>query len=171
MMRWQGDERASRKIAYLGVLLALALICSYVETLIPFHFGIPGIKLGLTNIVVIFALYQMGAKEALGISLARICLNGLLFGNLMGVLYSISGGLFSFLIMVLLKRTGKFSPFVVSISGGILHNAGQLLIAALFVQNCNVFYYFPVLLIAGAVTGFLIGRLSQELLIRLGGDR
>ena len=95
------------KVAYLGVFLALALICSYVESLIPFYFGIPGVKLGLTNIVVVLMLYCVGTKEAFAISMLRIVLAGFLFGNLFSILYSLAGGMFSFLVMYLLKRTGK----------------------------------------------------------------
>lgn len=148
--------------------LALALICSYVESLIPFYFGVPGVKLGLTNIVVVLLLYTIGAKEAFGISLMRILLAGFLFGNPFSILYSLSGGILSFLVMYLLKKTEKLKVITVSVAGGLMHNMGQLLVAALVVENYHVLYYLPVLLIAGFVTGFLIGILSQEIIIRIG---
>lgn len=148
--------------------LALALICSYVESLIPFYFGVPGVKLGLTNIVVVLLLYTIGAKEAFGISVMRILLAGFLFGNPFSILYSLSGGLLSFLVMYLLKKTEKLKVITVSVAGGLMHNMGQLLVAALVVENYHVLYYLPVLLIAGFVTGFLIGILSQEIIIRIG---
>lgn len=107
------------KVAYLGVFLALALICSYVESLIPFYFGIPGVKLGLTNIVVVLMLYCVGTKEAFAISMLRIVLAGFLFGNLFSILYSLAGGMFSFLVMYLLKRTGKLGVLPVSVAGGV----------------------------------------------------
>ena len=158
------------KVAYMGVFLALALICSYVESLIPISFGIPGVKLGLTNIVVILMLYCIGAKEALAVSACRIVLAGFLFGNLFSILYSLAGGLLSFLIMWAVKRTGKLGILPVSVCGGIFHNIGQLAVAALVVENYNVFYYLPVLLLAGAATGLVIGIVAQELIIRI-GDR
>lgn len=158
------------KVAYMGVFLALALICSYVESLIPISFGIPGVKLGLTNIVVVLMLYCIGAKEALAVSVCRIMLAGFLFGNLFSILYSLEGGLLSFLIMWAVKRTGKLGILPVSVCGGIFHNIGQLAVAALVVENYNVFYYLPVLLLAGAATGLAIGVVAQELIIRI-GDR
>lgn len=148
--------------------LALALICSYVESLIPFYFGVPGVKLGLTNIVVVLLLYTLGAKEAFGVSVMRIFLAGFLFGNPFSILYSLSGGILSFLVMYLLKRTEKLKVITVSVAGGLMHNIGQLLMAALVVENYHVLYYLPVLLVAGFVTGFLIGILSQEIIIRIG---
>ena len=157
-----------RNVAYLGMYLALALICSYVESLIPFYFGVPGVKLGLTNIVVVLLLYTIGAKEAFGISVMRILLAGFLFGNPFSILYSLSGGILSFLVMYLLKKTEKLKVITVSVAGGLMHNMGQLLVAALVVENYHVLYYLPVLLIAGFVTGFLIGILSQEIIIRIG---
>ena len=137
------------KVAYLGVFLALALICSYVESLIPFYFGIPGVKLGLTNIVVVLA--------------------GFLFGNLFSILYSLAGGMFSFLVMYLLKRTGKLGVLPVSVAGGMSHNIGQIAVAAFVVENINIFYYLPVLFVAGIVTGLLIGVAAQEIILRIGG--
>ena len=154
----------------MGVFLALALICSYVESLIPISFGIPGVKLGLTNIVVVLMLYCIGAKEALAVSVCRIVLAGFLFGNLFSILYSLAGGLLSFLIMWAVKRMGKLGILPVSVCGGIFHNIGQLAVAALVVENYNVFYYLPVLLLAGAATGLAIGVVAQELIIRI-GDR
>lgn len=156
------------KVAYLGVFLALALICSYVESLIPFYFGVPGVKLGLTNIVIVLMLYCVGAKEALVISVLRVVLAGFLFGNMFSILYSLAGGLLSFLVMYLLKRTKKFGVLPISISGGIFHNVGQLTVAALVVENYNIFYYLPALLAAGFVTGLLIGIASQEMIVRIG---
>lgn len=156
------------KVAYLGVFLALALICSYVESLIPFYFGIPGVKLGLTNIVVVLMLYCVGTKEAFAISVMRIVLAGFLFGNMFSIFYSLAGGLLSFLIMYLLKRTGKFGVLPISVSGGMFHNVGQLIVAAFVVENYNIFYYMPVLLVAGLVTGLLIGVAAQEMILRIG---
>ena len=158
------------KVAYLGVFLALALICSYVESLIPFYFGIPGVKLGLTNIVVVLMLYCVGTKEAFLISMLRIVLSGFLFGNMFSILYSLAGGILSFLVMYLLKSTRKFGVLPISVSGGVFHNVGQLVVAAAVVENYNIFYYMPVLLVAGIITGFLVGIAAQEMILRI-GDR
>lgn len=146
--------------------MALALILSYVESLIPFYFGIPGVKLGLTNLVVVVMLYCTGTKEAFGISMMRIVLAGFLFGNMFSILYSLAGGTLSFLVMYLLKKTGKLNVVSVSVAGGISHNIGQLVVAAFVVETYNIFYYMPVLMIAGILTGFLIGILGQEFIRR-----
>lgn len=156
----------TKKVAYLGVFLAFALILSYVESLIPFYFGIPGVKLGLTNLIVVVMLYCTGAKESFGISMMRIVLAGFLFGNMFSILYSLAGGLVSFFIMYLLKKTGKLNVVSVSVAGGISHNIGQLVVAAIVVETCDIFYYMPVLMIAGVLTGFLIGILGQEFIRR-----
>ena len=156
----------TRKIAYLGVFLALALILSYVESLIPFYFGIPGVKLGLTNLIVVVMLYCTGTKEASGVSVARILLAGFLFGNLFSILYSLAGGVLSFIVMCLLKKTGRFHVISVSVTGGISHNIGQLIAAAFVVETYDIFYYMPFLLIAGVATGFVTGMLAQEFILR-----
>lgn len=157
----------SRKIAYLSLFLALALILSYVESLIPFSFGIPGVKLGLTNVIVVWLLYLMGPREAVGVSVMRILLAGFMFGNAFSILYSLAGGLLSFIVMYLLKLTAKLNVVTISITGGLFHNIGQLAIAAIIVSNYHVLYYIPVLLCAGALTGLLIGLISQEMILRL----
>ncbi len=156
------------KIAYWGVFLALALVCSYVESLIPISFGIPGVKLGLTNIVVILMLYTIGAKDAILISVLRIILAGFMFGNAFSIVYSLAGGILSFVVMLLLKNTGKLKILSVSVAGGISHNVGQLIVAALIVENYNILFYVPVLIIAGIITGFLIGLLAGEIVLRIG---
>ena len=156
------------KIAYWGVFLALALVCSYVESLIPISFGIPGVKLGLTNIVVILMLYTIGAKDAILISVLRIILAGFMFGNAFSIIYSLAGGILSFVVMLLLKNTGKLKILSISTAGGISHNVGQLIVAALVVENYNILFYVPVLIIAGIITGFLIGLLAGEIVLRRG---
>lgn len=157
-----------KKVAYLGLFLGLALICSYIESLIPFAFGIPGVKLGLTNIVVVLMLYTVGAREALSVSVFRIVLAGFMFGNAFSIIYSLAGGLLSFCVMLLLKKTGLLNCISVSVAGGLSHNIGQLVVAACIVANFNILYYIPVLLIAGTITGFLIGIISQEIIFRIG---
>lgn len=155
-----------KKVAYLGLFLGLALVCSYLESLVPIGFGIPGIKLGLTNVVVILLMYCIGAKEALVISLLRIFLIGFLF-NPASILFSLAGGLLSFILMYLMKRTNLFKCLSVSLVGGISHNIGQIIVASVIVENYNILFYIPVLLVAGIITGFLIGIVSQEIIIRL----
>ena len=158
-----------KKVAYLGLFLGLALVCSYLESLVPIGFGIPGIKLGLTNVVVILLMYCIGAKEALVISLLRIFLIGFLF-NPASILFSLAGGLLSFILMYLMKRTNLFKCLSVSLVGGISHNIGQIIVASVIVENYNILFYIPVLLVAGIITGFLIGIVSQEIIIRLGNS-
>lgn len=155
------------KAAYFGVFTALALIFSYVETLIPIHFGIPGIKLGLANLLIVVFLYKRNAKEALLLSVVRIILSGFMFANLFSILYSLAGGILSLAVMEFLKKKDSFSVIGVSIAGGVAHNTGQLIVAMLVVETYRVGYYFPVLLIAGVVTGMVIGLVANEVLKRL----
>lgn len=155
------------RVAYFGVFTALALMFSYIETMIPIQFGVPGIKLGLANIMVVIMLYKSSAREALLLSIVRIMLSGFLFGNLSSILYSIAGGLLSLGIMTLLKKQGGFSVIGVSVAGGVSHNIGQLIVAMLVVETYQVGYYFPVLLVAGVLTGLGIGVASQEVLKRI----
>lgn len=156
-----------KQVGLLGVFLALALICSYIESLIPFYFGVPGMKLGLTNIVIVLLLYYYGPKEALLVSLMRVLLAGFMFGNAYSILYSLAGGLLSWFVMMLLKRSKRIHMVVLSICGGIFHNLGQIIVAALVVENFYILGYFPFLFIGGAVTGLLIGVIAQEIYIRV----
>ena len=150
------------KVAVFGVFTSLALILSYVELLIPINFGIPGMKLGLANLLVVILLY----KGCLLLSVIRILLSGLIFGNMFSIFYSLGGGLLSLAVMVFLKKTGQFTVAGISIGGGASHNVGQLLVAMFVVQTYQVGYYLPVLLIAGVITGAVIGILSAEVLKR-----
>lgn len=154
------------QIATYGLLIALAFILSYIETLIPMPFAVPGMKLGLANLVVITALYGMGAKEAFILSMIRIVLVGLSFGNLSSLAFSIAGGLLSYLAMVLIKKIKLFSMTGVSIVGGVTHNIGQIVVAIFVVENINIIYHLPILLISGAVTGTLIGMIGALILSR-----
>ena len=158
---------SAKTVAVLAMMIALALIFSYVEALIPINFGIPGIKLGLANLAIVAALYLMGGKHALVISVARIILAGFLFGNMASILYSLAGGLLSLAVMALLKKLTKLPVLTVSIAGGICHNIGQLIVAILVVENASLAFYLPVLLIAGFLTGLLIGIVSQLVLPKI----
>lgn len=154
------------KVAVFGVFTSLALILSYVELLIPINLGIPGMKLGLANLLVVILLYKCGPRDALLLSVIRILLSGLIFGNMFNIFYSLGGGLLSLVVMVFLKKTGQFTVAGISIGGGASHNVGQLLVAMFVVQTYQVGYYLPVLLIAGVITGAVIGILSAEVLKR-----
>ena len=154
----------SQKISYCAVFTALAMIFSYVEAILPINFGVPGMKLGLANLVIVAGLYYLNEKDVLIISVTRILLMGLLFGNGMSLIYSLTGGMLSYLIMILMKKKTNLSILVISIGGGITHNIGQLIAASLVVSNFHIFYYFPALLIAGTITGLLIGIVSEKIL-------
>mgnify|MGYP004638282439 CR=1 FL=1 len=155
------------RVAYFGVFTALALIFSYIETLIPINFGIPGVKLGLANLIIVVALYKMQLKEVYMLAVVRILLSGFIFGNYFSIIYSLAGGLLSLTVMALLKKTDGFSVMGVSIAGGVFHNVGQMIVAVLVVETFSISYYLPVLMIAGLVTGLVIGLVADGMLKRL----
>lgn len=154
------------KIAQYGLLTALALVLSYLESLIP-PLWVPGVKLGLPNLAVVFALYRLGWKDACAISLARVVLVTLLFGNGAALAYSIAGAALSLALMGVLKRTGKFSPVGVSVAGGVAHNAGQILVAMALLETSRLAWYLPVLWVSGTIAGVLIGIVSGVLVERV----
>lgn len=156
-MQWQSK---AGQMAFSGLMLALTLVLSYVESLLPLTIGIPGVKLGLANLAVLLTLYASGWRMALGIDVLRVVLSGFLFGNFAAILYSMAGALVSFGVMVLLKRF-QFSMSTVSIAGGVFHNLGQLVVAVCVVENIHLFYYLPWLIVAGMITGALIGMVAR----------
>ncbi len=156
-----------KKIAFYGLLIALAFVLSYIESLIPVFIAIPGAKLGLTNLVVLIALERFGKKDAFIINMIRILLVGFTFGNTFSLLYSFAGGILSFLIMILFKKTKKFSLVGISVSGGVGHNIGQIMVAAFVLESKALIYYLPFLLIIGTIAGVIIGILSAEILKRI----
>lgn len=158
----------AKKVAVFGLMTALAFVFSYLEALLPVNFGIPGIKLGLANLVVVTAIYIMPKKEALFIAVIRIVLAGLTFNGISAMLFSLAGGMLSFVIMVLLKKSKGFSVIGVSAAGGIAHNAGQIIAAAFVMRTARIIYYIPVLIISGIVTGLLIGIISDIIIKSLG---
>lgn len=184
-----------RRTVEFGFLLALALILAYVESLIPFSFGIPGIKLGLPNLIVLLLLYEKpemrrdfpgsgygtaaaekqpafaGAREALLVNGLRIILSGFLFSNLYAILYALAGAAFSFCAMMAGKKWGRLSMVGVSVLGGVFHNVGQLLVAMAVVETLAPAYYAPFLIVAGAVTGVILGIAGRTLLPYLRQDR
>lgn len=154
----------TKDVAMCAVLIALALIFTYIEKMLSLDFAIPGIKLGLCNLVIVCAIYLLGIKQALVISVARIFLVGFLFGNMFAVIYSLAGGLLSLLIMTLLYRFTKLSVVTISCIGGISHNVGQIIMAIIVVENINLLLYLPVLLVAGFITGLVIGIICRLIL-------
>ena len=154
----------SSKTAKMAMLVALAMIFSYVESLIPINFGVPGMKLGIANLVTVTGLCFLEVPEVLLVVVMRILLTGFLFGNGMSIIYSLAGGILSLLVMAVVRKVKGFSIIGVSIAGGITHNIGQILVAAVAVENIKLVYYLPVLLIAGTVTGLLIGIVSRKIL-------
>lgn len=160
----------TKKIAGIGMMIALAFVLAYVESLLPLSFGIPGVKIGLSNLVVMVCLYRYSTKDTFGVSLVRIILVGITFGNLYSMLYSLAGGMFSFLIMLLLKKTNRFSVYGVSMAGGVCHNMGQIVVASLVLKTKLLVYYVPFLLISGVLSGIAIGLVSGLLIKHLKGN-
>ena len=164
-----------QQLAAIGMLSALALVLSFLESLIPFQPGLPGIKLGLANLVIVFALYRMNVHSALLINTVRILLAGLLFSGLFGLLYSAAGAAASLAAMTLLlqinrkrEQVGKSILFFgVSMTGGVFHNLGQLLVAILFLSSLNLIYYLPVMIISGIATGLVNGMIARLLLQKI----
>lgn len=169
-MRSLTETKGSARIAACGVLTALALIFSYIEFLVPLPIAIPGIKLGLANIVCLVCLYALGERYAFLINVTRIALAALLFGSVFSALYALAGGIVSFAVMALLKRTKTFSVCGVSMAGGVFHNLAQLAVAGFLVESAQVFYYFPVLLLSGMATGIGIGILATLILRSIAKD-
>ena len=160
-------QNKTKRLALMGLLTALGLIIGYIEFLIPIPLGIPGVKPGFANIVIVWALYSLGPWEALMINGMRIFLSGFLFGNFSMILYSLAGAAVSFLCMCLTKKSGLFSMTGVSMIGGVMHNMGQLLVAMAVLETVSLVYYGPVLLAAGVITGLLIGIVTGEVKKRI----
>ena len=163
-MQLPNESPAAKRVALSALFASLALIFSYVEAILPAAPGIPGIKLGIANLVVIIAMYRLDSRYALTINLIRIFLAGFMFSGLYGAIYSLCGCILSFAVMCLLKKSDAFSVVGVSMGGGVAHNIGQLCIAAILVSSPQIFYYLPVLIISGTVSGIMIGWLGWILL-------
>lgn len=156
--------KKTKRLVLLAMLTAVAMILSHVESLLP-SVGIPGVKMGLANIAVIFALFRFGWKEAAALSLVRVVLVSLLFGSVGAMLYSLAGAVLSLAVMALLRRIDRFSTVGISVAGGVAHNAGQILMAMLILQTKQLLGYLPVLAVSGIAGGVLTG-LAAALLIR-----
>ena len=160
----QRGSSSAQFVARVALMASLALIFSYIEAIIPYNPGIPGIKLGIANVVTVIALYKYGWKEAASVSVIRIIVAGLLFNGVFGMLYSLAGAVLSLIGMIGLKKTGLFSAIGVSMAAGVLHNMGQLFVAAALIEDLRIFFYFPVLLFSGIAAGILVGSISTMVL-------
>ena len=156
----------AKKLTTLGLCVALALILSYVESLLPPLVAVPGVKAGLPNIVILFLLYRYGWKEAASVSLVRLLLTAALFTGYAAFFYGLAGAALSLFGSALLKKSGRFSPLGVSAAGGILHNLGQIALAALILDGGYIFAYLPVLLLSGTLAGAVVGLLAGILIRR-----
>jgi len=158
-----------KKLTSLSIAVALAMILSFVESLIPPLVAVPGVKIGLSNIVTVFLLYSYGWREAGVVSFIRIVLSSILFGSFVSLLYSFSGALLSFLIMLALKKANLFSVIGVSVAGGVFHNAGQIACACIVMENAAIASYLPPLIISGTVAGIAVGILAGIISQKLKG--
>ncbi|MBE5911075.1 Gx transporter family protein [Pseudobutyrivibrio sp.] len=157
----------TNKIAFLGLLVALAFVLSYVEMLLPISIGIPGAKIGLANLVVMVALYTIGPKNAFILSIVRVVLVGFTFGNMAMMIYSMAGAMLSFVAMIIGKKTKLFSITGVSVLGGVFHNVGQIIVAIIALDAASLVYYFPFLVVIGTISGIVIGIVSGMITERI----
>ncbi|MBR3895197.1 MAG: Gx transporter family protein [Clostridia bacterium] len=161
-----------KRLTFLGLCATVALLLSYVEFLLPPLFvAVPGIKLGLPNLIIIFLLYRLGWRAAVTVSMIRLLISSILFGSAMTFAYSLAGAVLSLLVMGLLKKTDLFSMTVVSIAGGVSHNLGQILVAMLLLNTPQIVYYMIVLAVTGTISGCFIGLCGALLVKRVSIDR
>ena len=157
----------TKKLTMLAMMISFALILSYVESRVPAFVAIPGVKVGLANIAVIFVLYKMGTKSAIVISLVRVVVVSMLFGSAVSLIYSLMGAIFSLTVMVLLKKLTPLKEVTVSVSGGIMHNVGQIVAASFLLETNVVVYYLPFLILSGTIAGIVIGAAAALLIKRV----
>lgn len=155
------------KITVMALATALAMVLSFVESQIPAFVAVPGVKVGLANIAVVFVLYKLGWKEAVVISLVRVLMVSLLFGTIMSLFYSVAGAVLSLLGMLLMKKSGVFSHVAVSVAGGILHNVGQITMACIILETNVIKYYLPFLVLSGVIAGIVVGLAAAALIKRI----
>lgn len=161
-------KNKTKRVAFLGVLTSVALVLSYIEAILPpIWAAVPGIKMGFPNIVIIFLLYRFGVKEAAIVSVIRLFIVALLFGNVMSLAYSFAGAALSLLLMALCKKSDKLSVIGTSIVGGVAHNLGQILVAIVLFDTVQIGYYMAVLAVTGTIAGVFIGLAGALLLKRL----
>ena len=161
----------TKRLVTLSMLVAVAMILSYIEAQIPLSVSVPGVKLGLSNIATLFALYTLGTSAAVLVSIVRVVLSSLLFANPIMMIYSLSGAALALIFMILMKRLGVFSILGVSVVGGVMHNVGQIISAVIMMKNSGVAYYLVPLIVSGTVAGIAIGVLSAVLVKKIGGCR
>ncbi len=157
----------TKKITMCGLMTALAMIFSYIETLIPIPLPIPGIKLGVANMAIIAVMFTIGYSEAVCVDILRVVLTAMMFGNFNSFLFSISGAVLSIVVMGILKKTNKFSEVGISVAGGVMHNVGQIIAAVFIMETSAIAYYMPVLMISGIVTGIVIGIVAALIIKRV----
>ncbi len=157
----------NKRIAFLGLFVALAFVLSYIEFMLPLNIGIPGAKIGIANLAVMVTLYTVGERDAIALSIIRVVLVGLTFGNLSMMMYSLAGATLSLLAMLLAKRISRLSMTGVSVLGGVFHNVGQIIVAMLVLETKSLFYYLPFLIIVGTITGIVIGIVSSLITARV----
>ena len=160
MQSFNKEKFMESDVALYGMFVSVSLVLSYIEAIIPINLPVPGMKLGLANIVIIWVLYSMGIKAAAIVSLVRVILAGFMFGNMYSIIFSMAGALLSLITMYFLKRIKAFSIIGVSIAGGVMHNAGQIIVSMIVLENVRMAYYFPALMISGVVAGIAIGLLG-----------
>lgn len=147
----------AKKVAFLGMFSTLALILGWLESLLPVVPFAPGVKIGLANLVSLLVLYRFGWKEAACVNMLRIGLSSVLFGNIALLFYSLAGAILSLITMCLLKKTDKFSIVGISVAGAVMHNLGQIIVAAFLMENGVILYYLPILAVSGVIAGVLVG--------------
>ncbi len=157
----------TKRIAFLGLFVALAFVLSYIEFMLPLNIGIPGAKIGIANLAVMVALYTVGEKNAIALSIIRVVLVGLTFGNISMMMYSLAGAALSLFAMLLARKIGKLSMTGVSVLGGVFHNVGQIIVAMLVLETKSLLYYLPFLIIVGTITGIVIGIVSSLITVRV----
>ena len=157
----------TKKVAMLGLCIALSMVLSFIESQIPPLVAVPGVKVGLPNLVMVFMLYKIGWKETAIVSLIRVVLVSMIFGSVVSMAYGLVGATLSLTGMLLLKKTKLFSTIAVSVAGGVLHNVGQIAVACVVMGTAQVAYYLPVLLISGTIAGVVIGFVAGLLVKKL----
>ena len=157
----------TKQLVTLSALIAVAMILSYIESLIPAFVAVPGVKMGLSNIATVFALYALGWQYAICVSVVAVSLKTLLFGNFVSLIYSLSGAALALALMILLKKLDRFSSVGVSVAGGVGHNAGQIIAACIVMENAAISLYIIPLIISGTLSGIVIGLVAGNLVERV----
>ena len=166
-MKRKTNRERTRRIALCGLLIAMMLVLGFVESRIPINAGIPGIKLGLSNGVLIFAVYMLDIPTAWMLMALKVTLSGLLFGGFNTIMYALAGGVLSMVCMSLLSRVKGMHPITVSMAGGVAHNVGQVALAMVILQTPQLLYYMAVLMLVGLACGALTGVVASSVMKHL----